>query len=226
MANCILKTNDEFTPRFLYVKKCGHCELRYFGMTTTKDITKYQGSGTLWKAHLKKYRCRKQVETIFFELFTDKEDCVEFATFLSEFADIVKSPCWANLIIEDGLNNGLSSPNITAATKRKMSDSHTGSKHSLERRRNISKSLTGKPKSPEHRQKNSESQKSRKNSPDRGKRISEANKGRETTLEWRQNLSKSLKGKSKSKIMCPHCDKIGASGIMKRWHFDKCKLLR
>lgn len=34
--------------------------------------------------------------------------------------------------------------------------------------------------------------------------------------------SQSMK-KPKSKIQCPHCDKIGGSGIMKRWHFDNCK---
>lgn len=25
------------------------------------------------------------------------------------------------------------------------------------------------------------------------------------------------------KIICPHCGKIGANAIMRRWHFDKCK---
>jgi hypothetical protein len=32
-----------------------------------------------------------------------------------------------------------------------------------------------------------------------------------------------LMRKSKSKSQCPHCKKIGGSGIMKRWHFDNCK---
>lgn len=31
--------------------------------------------------------------------------------------------------------------------------------------------------------------------------------------------------KPKSKIACPHCDKVGGSGIMKRWHFDNCKAI-
>jgi hypothetical protein len=28
--------------------------------------------------------------------------------------------------------------------------------------------------------------------------------------------------KTVSKIKCPHCEKIGNSNIMKRWHFDSC----
>jgi len=31
--------------------------------------------------------------------------------------------------------------------------------------------------------------------------------------------------KPKSKSQCPHCNKIGGSGIMQRWHFDNCKFL-
>lgn len=30
--------------------------------------------------------------------------------------------------------------------------------------------------------------------------------------------------KPKTKIQCPHCQMIGSSSIMKRWHFDECKL--
>lgn len=25
-------------------------------------------------------------------------------------------------------------------------------------------------------------------------------------------------------VKCPHCDKIGQKFVMKRWHFDKCKI--
>ena len=26
------------------------------------------------------------------------------------------------------------------------------------------------------------------------------------------------------KITCPHCNKVGGTNVMKRWHFDNCKL--
>lgn len=32
--------------------------------------------------------------------------------------------------------------------------------------------------------------------------------------------NKSMAGK---KVKCPHCDKVGGIGVMKRWHFDRCK---
>jgi len=32
-----------------------------------------------------------------------------------------------------------------------------------------------------------------------------------------------VKGPQK-KVICPHCKQVGGQGIMKRWHFDKCKL--
>ena len=30
--------------------------------------------------------------------------------------------------------------------------------------------------------------------------------------------------KPKNKVSCPHCGAVGGEGIMKRWHFDNCKL--
>jgi len=215
---------NNFKPTFIYIKKCGHCDLKYFGMTTKLDPIKYKGSGTFWMSHLKKHKCRDKVITLFYRRFTDQRKCVRFSILFSKIANIVNSDKWANLIIEDGLNNGVSSPNITPDIRKRMSESHFGSKHTEERKKNISESLAGKSKSPEHCRKNSESQRNRKDSPDRGRKISEANKGRKTSDEWRHNLSLALKGKIKSKTICPHCQKEGASGIMKRWHFDNCKI--
>lgn len=37
-------------------------------------------------------------------------------------------------------------------------------------------------------------------------------------------ISKKLKGFKRPVIECPHCGKVGADGLMKRWHFDNCKL--
>jgi hypothetical protein len=43
------------------------------------------------------------------------------------------------------------------------------------------------------------------------------------TKDHANNISKALKGKSKPKINCPHCNKIGYISNMKRWHFNNCK---
>lgn len=59
--------------------------------------------------------------------------------------------------------------------------------------------------------------------------------------ETKKKISEALKGKSKCKsklyvkrksragiiyktVICPYCSKEGCSTIMKRWHFDNCKL--
>lgn len=62
------------------------------------------------------------------------------------------------------------------------------------------------------------------------KRLSESLRDHSVSLETREKISKATKGKSKSTkgkpkrtIACPHCDKIGAISMMKRWHFDNCK---
>ena len=40
--------------------------------------------------------------------------------------------------------------------------------------------------------------------------------------ETKQKMSKSLL--AKPRVTCPHCLKDGASSIMKRWHFDRCRV--
>lgn len=42
------------TPTRLYIKKCSHCDVKYFGKTTSDDVENYKGSGKKWKNHLKK----------------------------------------------------------------------------------------------------------------------------------------------------------------------------
>jgi hypothetical protein len=70
----------------------------------------------------------------------------------------------------------------------------------------------------------------RKHSEETKKKMSNTHKGKPSPLkgtkftdEHKENLSKSTKGRPKEKIVCPHCNKIGGSGIMIRWHFDNCK---
>ena len=94
----------------------------------------------------------------------------------------------------------------------------------------IGKSPTkGQPKSAEHRQKMSENKKGKSNV---------SIKGIPKTAEHKQKLSGAKKGKSKSNehknklkehlsnlsdVQCPYCNKIGKTGPMHRWHFDKCR---
>ena len=86
----------------LYIKEHVETGLLYFGKTT-KDPYTYYGSGKYWLRHIKKHG-KKCVKTVWASSFEDEEACVEFATFFSEFYNIVDSDIWANLINENGLD--------------------------------------------------------------------------------------------------------------------------
>ena len=48
-------------------------------------------------------------------------------------------------------------------------------------------------------------------------------KGRTQSEEAKAKMSAARKGKPKPKVGCPHCNKLIAVNIAKRWHFDNCK---
>lgn len=86
---------------YLYIKTHNITKLKYFGKTN-KDPFKYRGSGTYWKKHIKKHGYDVTTEII--GCYTDKTECSTFALKFSKENDIVKSPEWANLIEENGLD--------------------------------------------------------------------------------------------------------------------------
>ena len=75
----------------------------YFGKTTKSDPIKYLGSGKHWIRHINKHGTN-HVVTLWHELFTNRDECVNFALQFSKDLNIVESKSWANLIEEDGLN--------------------------------------------------------------------------------------------------------------------------
>jgi hypothetical protein len=84
------------------------------------------------------------------------------------------------------------------------------------------KSRVFKPLSFETRVKMSTSHKKRL-TPEVLKTLLEMNK-KAGTVESRFKMSQASKGKPKPKIECPFCFKLGAANVMKRWHFEKCKV--
>ena len=95
---------EEFKPTFLYIKQHNITGLKYFGKTVESDPVKYKGSGKHWERHLKKYG--KDVSTIWYQLFTNKEELKIFALNFSQQNNIVESKDWANLKPEVGLWGG------------------------------------------------------------------------------------------------------------------------
>ena len=99
---------SNFSPTWLMIKKHKITGLLYFCKTAKNNPKKYLGSGMYWKRHIKQHG--KNVETLWYEKFNDKESLIEFATFFSELFDIVNDvdntgkKVWANLEIENGIN--------------------------------------------------------------------------------------------------------------------------
>lgn len=93
---------NNFKPTFLYIKQHSVTGLLYFGKTT-KNPEKYKGSGKHWKRHLNKHGTQF-VETLWYCLFTEQQECSNFATMFSEINKIVDSADWANLIVENGVD--------------------------------------------------------------------------------------------------------------------------
>jgi hypothetical protein len=82
--------------------------LKYFCKTAKNNPLEYHGSGKYWRDHLNIHGL--EVDTIWHQIFTDKNDLMEFALFFSEFHDIVYSKnskgvkIWANLEPENGIS--------------------------------------------------------------------------------------------------------------------------
>ena len=132
---------------YLYIKE--HCitGLRYFGKTTRKDVEKYLGSGIVWSRHLKKHG-KEHVKTVWVsEPFDDESRLVEFATFMSEELDIVKSDKWANLVVENGIQGGAirNGSILSEESKDKIRKKAIGRKVSAETRLKMSVIHTGRP---------------------------------------------------------------------------------
>jgi hypothetical protein len=47
------------------------------------------------------------------------------------------------------------------------------------------------------------------------------NKGKSSTEDVKKKISKAAQ--NREVLTCPHCEKTGQPGMMKRWHFDNCK---
>ena len=192
-----------FRPTFLYIKQHTVTGKLYFGKTWKRDPEIYLGSGTRWKAHIRKHGS-SLVETVWYCLFTDKDDLVSFALQFSRNHNIVESDDWLNLVEENGLagSGRPKSFSFSEDSKLLMSKARQG-KPAANR---------GKPHSLEARQKMS---------------ASSTHKGKKLSAESIAKRTKTFKAKlvKRRKTICPHCGKEGSVGAsMQRWHFDNCRL--
>lgn len=92
-------------PTYLYIKQHSLTGLKYFGKTTKHHPDNYLGSGKYWKRHIKTHG-EIHVKTIWFKLFENKDELIDYALTFSKENNIVESDEWANLKTENGLDGG------------------------------------------------------------------------------------------------------------------------
>jgi hypothetical protein len=103
-------------PARLYIKRCSHCDLKYFGKTTRDDIEIYSGSGIRWSRHLEKHNA-KAIHLWDSDWYYDTS-IKRFAIKFSRINKIVERKDWANLSEENGIGGGDPGP----VGRKKISD--------------------------------------------------------------------------------------------------------
>jgi hypothetical protein len=85
---------------YLYKKTHNKTGFKYLGKTTSKDPHKYQGSGHIWKKHLRKHGY--DVTTEILKECNTKEEIRHWGKHYSNLWSVVESPDWANMRPEEG----------------------------------------------------------------------------------------------------------------------------
>lgn len=127
---------------------------------------------------------------------------------------------------------------LSERAKEILHQSRRGSRNSDEHNRKVSAALSGKKKSEEHVAAIRESRKNIVYTPELREKLA-ANRGKKLNDNQRAALLLANKGRplrpehaAKLRVpkgpqvltMCPHCSKSGGISLMKRWHFDNCKV--
>ena len=165
----------------LYVKTHRVTGLRYLGYTCRADPFAYTGSGTRWRAHLRKHG--PEHDTLILLTTESYDEIVRMGRYYSNLWDVVKSPDWANLRIEEGRGGAYE---FTEADRRRISEGLKGKKKSVEAVANLvdARKRNGTyVQSPESLAKRSAVQKGRAISPEHRKKIADSLRGRKKTPE-------------------------------------------
>lgn len=228
-------------PTRLYIKKCSHCDLKYFGKYTGDNIESYKGSGVRWKQHLKKHNA-KSIHLWNSHWYYDTS-IKRFALKFSRINKLSSDRKWANIIEEDGIGNGLVNYKHTEETKQKLSIINKG-KRTTEKvclkgdarseaqilgKKIAAKKRKGNPTTGKNILKGDDRTEAQKKATENLKNVLKGregpNKGKTFSIEWKEKLKgpRPNARKPKPKLECPHCKKIGGAPQMKRHHFNNCK---
>lgn len=106
---------------YLYLKTHNVTGMKYLGKTIRNDVDAYQGSGKVWKRHIKKHGYYVSTEILFES--SDKELFNKVAKGYSDKLNIVESKNFANLCPEEGQGGRTE---YSEERNRKISESHKG----------------------------------------------------------------------------------------------------
>jgi hypothetical protein len=113
-----------FKTTALYVKTHNVTGFKYFGKTTRlQRIHSYKGSGIHWIRHLKKHGSNYKTELL--GIWQDQDRLIKFARKFCEEHDVVNSPNWANMVLEEGIQgaaNGETNVSKRIDVRKKMSE--------------------------------------------------------------------------------------------------------
>lgn len=221
----------------------------YYGMHSTNDLNDgYLGSGTQLRRAIKKHG--KENFTIeIIEFFKDRELLKKKESELVTLQEISKKECM-NLRVGGGMDY---KPPVSDETRKKMSEAQkkrpinwvalkkatqkwTGSHHTEESKKKISESNIGKTHTDEMKDHFSEVSKKLWQNDEYKDKVRKAmkaannsnRKGVTLSDETKNKISQSKKDKKitpQIRITCPNCNKTGGASMMKRYHFDNCKLI-
>jgi len=121
-------------PIYLYLKTHIKTGLKYLGKTISSDPNLYQGSGTVWKRHIKKHGY--DVTTDVLLETNDPKKLKEVGIYYSNLWNIVESKEFANIVPEMG--DGGAMP-WSDESRQKLSKTNKGKKHTDKSKKNYSK---------------------------------------------------------------------------------------
>lgn len=207
---------------YLYIKTHNKTGLKYLGKTIQKDPHKYPGSGKFWIRHLSKHGYDYTTEIL--RECQSNEELQEWGMHYSNLFDIVNAKdktgkkVWANLKPEYG--DGDDPENIRQKALIRVAEGRHNflgeNNPNFRRLADGTHNFLGK-NNPVHALYATSSHYVQ--SEEFSKFMSEVQQ-----RELAKGVHPLQKG-NRPRGVCPHCGKEGDLYVMKRWHFDKCKLI-
>ena len=208
----------------LYVKTHKITGLKYLGMTTQQNYSKYDGSGLHWKRHLAVHGKDHTTEII--NEFSSLTELKEGGLYYSQLWSVVESQEWANIIPESG-EGVIPTPEIIkrrtdTRKKNKMDGTVAGWTDESTIKCNSTKIKNGtmNTRTPENiaaQLKTRVEKGTDPSSPSVIAKCRETKRKNGTVNNFIENNPALIK------VECPHCGIKVGKGLFARWHGENCK---